>query len=48
MTDWQDLGDDELRARLRQHGARLDDIGPAVMNREDPEVAAYITEVLSR
>lgn len=43
---WVDLSDDEVAARLRQHGAGDADVEVLVRDRDEPWAAARITGVL--
>lgn len=43
---WDDLGDDELHARLVQHGLDRTSAGALVVDRDEPSAAALIAETL--
>lgn len=48
MTGWDDLGDDELTARLVQRGVAGRDAVELVHDRDDPDTAQQIGRLLSR
>lgn len=48
MSEWTDLSDSELRARLEQRGVECLLAERLVEDREDPEWARVIAKVLAR